>query len=171
LNVFLKISSVFGFGMIGLWEGIPMGFVLQLPALLVGVVSAFGSATATLIVFLLGERIQAWLLRRRGNAPPEKSDRLIDRVWRRYGVVGFGLLAPCLVGAPLGVALGIFLRAPARTLLLWLLAGIALWAVLLTIAGAYGSAGIRRLITPSTTAFVSSPSARSTFVSTMTPSG
>ncbi|HEX4335795.1 MAG TPA: small multi-drug export protein [Polyangiaceae bacterium] len=167
----LKVLSVFGFGMIGLWEGIPMGFVLQLPPLVVGVISALGSAAATLVVYFLGDRIQVWLLRRRGNTPPEKSDRLIDRVWRRYGVVGFGLLAPCLVGAPLGVALGLFFRAPARTLLVWLLAGIALWAVVLTIAGAYGSASIRRLITPSTTAFVSSPSALSTFGSTMTPSG
>ncbi|HEX3597688.1 MAG TPA: hypothetical protein VHU80_21415, partial [Polyangiaceae bacterium] len=149
-----KVLSVFGFGMIGLWEGIPMGFVLQLPPGVVGVVSASGSISATLIVFLLGERIQAWLLRRRGNVRKEKDERLIDRIWRRYGVVGFGLIAPCLVGAPVGLALGLFFRAPVRALLSWLLVGIVCWAALLTVLGAYGSASIRHLITPSTTAFV-----------------
>jgi hypothetical protein len=142
----LKILSVFAFGMIGLWEGIPAGFVLRLPPLVVGTVSALGSAAATLLVFLLGERLQGWLLRRRGTGDPGKPERLIDRVWRRYGIIGFGLLAPCITGAPLGVALGLFFRAPARTLLFWLLVGIALWAVLLTVAGAYGSAGLRKLI-------------------------
>jgi hypothetical protein len=143
----LKLLSVFGAGMIGLWEGIPVGFVLRLPPLAVGTVSALGSAVATLLVFLLGERIQVWLLRRRGNDDPTKPPRFIDRVWQRYGVIGFALLAPCLIGAPLGVALGLFFRAPARPLLAWLISGIALWAVILTVAAAYGSAGIRQLIT------------------------
>lgn len=142
----LKLLSVFGFGMIGLWEGIPLGFVLGMPPIAIGLVSALGSTTATLIVMLLGERIRNRLVRRRTETGPVERERLIDRVWRRYGLIGFGLLAPCLIGAPIGVAMGLFLRAPARRLLFWLLMGVVLWAVLLTIAGAYGSAGIRRLI-------------------------
>ena len=142
----LKLLSVFAFGMIGLWEGIPAGFVLRLPPFVVGSVSALGSAVATLLVFFLGERLQGWLLQNRKGPEPGKPERLIDRIWRRYGIVGFGLLAPCLTGAPLGVALGLFFRAPPRPLLLWLLVGIALWALVLTVAGAYGSAGLRKLI-------------------------
>lgn len=140
-----KLFSVFLFGMIGLWEGIPLGFVLGLPPVLIGSVSALGSTTATLLVFLLGERVRARLLRPRpeGSVQPE---RLIERIWRRYGIIGFGLLAPGLTGAPIGVALGLFLRAPAARLLFWLLLGVALWSILLTAAGVYGSEGIIRLV-------------------------
>ena len=149
--------------MIGLWEGIPLGFVLRLPPVAIGLASALGSTTATLIVLVLGEGLRERLLRRRvaagaggagGAGGPagaaggvEKRERLIDRVWRSHGLVGFALLAPILIGAPLGVATGLFVGAPARRLLPWLLVGIALWTVVLTVAGAFGSAGIRALIT------------------------
>ncbi len=132
--------------MIGLWEGIPLGFVLRLPPLAIGLASALGSTTATLIVMLLGERVRARLVRRTGAASPGDGQRLIDRVWRRYGIIGLGVLAPCLTGAPIGIALGLVLRAPAGRLLFWLLIGIVAWTVLLTGAGVYGTGGIRRLI-------------------------
>lgn len=153
MNEFLKLLTVFGSGMIGLWEGIPVGFVLQLPPLVTGAVSALGSTVATLLVVMLGEQVRARLVRAptAPTAPtegsPARPERLIDRVWRRYGIIGFGLMAPCLTGAPIGVAIGLFLRAPTGRLLLWLVAGIVLWSILLTTAGAYGSEGIRRLVT------------------------
>ena len=132
--------------MVGLWEGIPLGFILGLPPLLTGLTSAIGSTVATLLAMLLGERIRARVAAKRAKSGPPR-DRLIDRIWHRYGVVGFGLVAPCLIGAPAGVALGLFLRAPSGRLLFWLITGIGLWAVILTWAGAYGSEGVRRLIT------------------------
>jgi hypothetical protein len=142
-----RLLSVFGFGMIGLWEGIPLGFVLRLPPFAIGLASALGSMTATVIVLFLGENIRARLVRRRGDKGPVKRERLIDRVWRSHGLVGFALLAPVLIGAPLGVATGLLLGAPARRLLPWLMVGIAIWTVVMTVVGAYGSAGIRALIT------------------------
>jgi hypothetical protein len=145
IRVLGKLLSVFALGMVGLWEGIPLGFVLGLPPFLTGLTSAMGSTVATLLAMLVGDRIRARLAAKRAKGPPR--DRLIDRVWRRYGIVGFGLVAPCLIGAPAGVALGLFLRAPSGRLLFWLIVGIGLWAVILTGAGVYGSEGIRRLIT------------------------
>jgi len=66
-------------------------------------------------------------------------------IWDRYGVVGLGLLAPLLVGAPLGTALGLLPGAPVRRLLLWVSVGIVLWSALLTAAGALGLAGFETL--------------------------
>jgi hypothetical protein len=143
--MWLKLLSVFAFGMIGLWEGVPAGFVLKLHPVVIGVASGAGSLSATLLVALLGERLRARLLRRRGPAAEAPRERLIDRVWRRYGIIGLGLLAPVLTGAPIGVALGLLLRAPAPRLLFWSTLGIALWAIALTAAGALGVAGITHL--------------------------
>jgi len=149
--VSLKLLSVFGLGMIGLWEGVPAGFALRLAPLVIGLVSALGSIFATLLITLLGDRVRARLherlLKRRGDgAAGERPERLIDRVWRRYGIVGLGLLGPGLTGAPLGMVLGLFLRAPAGRLLPWMLAGILLWALALTVLGALGIAGVGRLV-------------------------
>lgn len=144
--MWIKLLSVFGLGAIGLWEGIPAGFALRLHPALIGVLSGLGSLLATVAVLLLGERVRERLLRRRspsGEAPPE---RLIDRVWRRYGVVGLGLLGPGLTGGPIGVALGLSLGVPSRRLMFWMVCGIVLWTVGLTVAGIFSTAGILRLI-------------------------
>lgn len=144
--VWIKLLSVFGLGMIGLWEGIPAGFALRLPPVVIGALSGAGSMSASLLVLLVGDRVRALLIRPRALDGGARPERLIDRVWRRYGVVGLGLLAPALIGAPLGVALGLLLRAPARRLLFWGLLGVILWTVALTIAGMFGTAGVARLI-------------------------
>jgi hypothetical protein len=145
--VVTKLLSVFAFAMIGLWEGIPLGLVLRLPPVAIGLASALGSTTATVIVLFLGEGLRTRLVRRGGDKPGAKRDRLIDRIWRSHGLVAFSLLAPVLIGGPLGVATGLVLGAPARRLLPWLMLGIVLWTAVLTLVGAYGSAGVRALIT------------------------
>jgi hypothetical protein len=144
--VWLKLLSVFALGMVGLWEGIPAGFALRLHPLMVGALSAAGSSSATLLVLLMGERVRARLIRRREEAEGAPRERMIDRVWRRYGIIGLGLLAPGITGAPLGVALGLFLGAPVGRLLFWALLGVLLWTVALTVVGIFGTAGILRLV-------------------------
>lgn len=142
----LKLLAVFGLGMTGLWQGVPAGFAMRLHPAVTGMTAAAGSLLATLLVVLLGDRLRERLLRRKKSPDAVPRDRLIDRVWRRYGVVGLGLLGPGLTGAPLGAALGLSLRVPARQLLGWLALGIALWSLALTLVGMLGTAGILRLL-------------------------
>lgn len=146
--MWIKLLSVFGLGAIGLWEGIPAGFALRLHPALIGVLSGLGSLLATVTVLLLGERVRDRLIRRRPPSPSgaAQPERLIDRVWRRYGVVGLGLLGPGLTGGPVGVALGLSLGVPPRRLMFWMVCGIVLWTVGLTVGGIFSTAGILRLI-------------------------
>ncbi len=142
----LKLLAVFGLGMTGLWQGVPAGFAMRLHPALTALTAAAGSLLATLLVVLLGDKLRERLLRRKKSPDAAPRDRLIDRVWRRYGVVGLGLLGPGLTGAPLGAALGLSLRVQARQLLGWLSLGIALWSLALTLVGMLGTAGILRLL-------------------------
>lgn len=144
--MWLKLLSVFGLGAIGLWEGVPAGFALRLHPATIGLAAGLGSTVATLAVLLLGDRLRARLLPPRAASDKVPRERLIDRVWRRYGVVGLGLLGPGLTGGPIGVALGLSLGVPARRLMLWMMCGIVLWTLGLTVAGIYSTAGILRLM-------------------------
>jgi hypothetical protein len=101
--------------------------------------------TGVLVVLVLGERMRNWFLRRHGGESKDKHHGRIYRIWARYGVVGLGLLAPLLVGAPLGTAIGIALGAPTGRLILWMGLGIVLWSAIFTFAGALGMAGIEAL--------------------------
>jgi membrane protein YqaA with SNARE-associated domain len=144
--MWLKWLAVFGLGMTGLWQGIPAGFALRLHPVVIGVTAGLGSLLATVLVLFLGDKLRERLVRRKQKAGEVQKDRLIDRVWRRYGVVGLGLLGPGLTGAPLGAALGLSLGVPGRRLLSWLTLGIALWSLGMTLAAMAGTAGILKLL-------------------------
>ncbi len=142
----MNLLMVLGLGVIELWGAIPAGLALRLPPPIVGVTAATGAMLGALIVVLLGKRARSWLTRHRGGRQEAPGrHRLIHQVWRRYGVIGLGLLSPLLTGAPLGVVLGLALGAPAGRLLFWTSLGIIFWSTALTLAGALGLAGIKAL--------------------------
>lgn len=145
-TVVAKLLSVFALAAIELWAAIPAGLALRLHPVVVGVTSAAGAISGTLAVALLGARLRSWLLRRHAGKDSPGRPGLIQRVWRRYGVAGLGLLAPVSTGAPLGVALGLALGAPVGRLALWSTLGIVLWSAILTAAAALGLAGIGALV-------------------------
>ena len=63
---------------------------------------------------------------------------LFMRIWRRYGVIGFGLLAPMTVGAQLGAIIGVTLNISCRQLILWMSLGVSIWSVALTLLAVAG---------------------------------
>lgn len=136
---------MFGLAAIELWAAIPAGLALGLHPLMVGVTVAGGAALGAVFVVLLGGRIRVWLIRRHERKSEGKRPGLIQKIWQRYGVIGLGLLAPLITGAPLGAALGLALGASIGRLLLWISLGIILWTTVLTLIGALGLAGIEML--------------------------
>ncbi len=145
MELVTKMLTVLGLGAVELWVAIPTGFALQLHPVTIGITAAIGSMLGALAVILLGERVRAWLIQRHSSKEEKGQQGLIHRIWQRYGVIGLGLLAPLLTGAPLGAALGLTLGVPAGRLLLWISLGIMLWSTVLTLAGALGFAGIETL--------------------------
>ena len=141
----LKLLSVIALATIELWAAIPTGLALGLNPFLVGLGAAVGAILGTLIVVLVGERLRNWLVRRYSRKKEKQKPGLISKIWQRYGLIGLGLLAPLLTGAPLGAALGLSLGAQAGRLMVWMSLGIVLWTAILTTAGSLGLAGIEKL--------------------------
>lgn len=145
MTMIAKLLTVFGVAAVELWAAIPAGFALGLPPILIATASTLGAAFGALMVLVLGENVRNWILRLRGQASQAEEPGYLYRIWTRFGVIGLGLLAPLLVGAPLGTAIGIALGAPAKRLMLWIIVGIMVWAALLTTAGILGLAGFQTL--------------------------
>jgi len=129
LALLLKLLSIFSLGVAELWAAAAAGAVMRLDPVLVCLVAAAGAISGGTVVVLLGERVKAWLERKQKRQKMEERRGLLWRIWQRYGVIGWGLLAPLLVGSPLGAAFGLVLGAPPRRLLPWLAAGSLLWSV------------------------------------------
>ncbi len=139
METLLKLLTVLGLGSIELWASVPAGFGLELRPVATAVASALGAILGALAVTALGEGVQSRLLRTRRDGG---RNRRIAGIGRRYGAAGLGLLAPLLVGAPLGTALGLALGVPASRLLPWMCFGAVLWSAALTAAATLGLAGV-----------------------------
>lgn len=133
-----KLLTLFALGVAELWAAAPAGAVMGLDPLLVCLVAAAGAVSGGTVVILLGERVKAWLAKRGKREKLEERRGLLFRVWQRHGVVGWGLLAPLVVGSPLGAALGLVLGAPPRRLLPWLAAGSIIWSAVFSVISTLG---------------------------------
>ncbi len=143
MEMLLKLATVFGLAALELWAAIPAGLALQLDPVLVGMSAAAGGITGAGAVALLGQGVRDRVLRWHGRGREGGASGRLNRIWLRFGVAGLGLLAPLLVGAPLGTALGLTLGAPAGRLFLWMSLGIVIWSGLLAAASALGLAGLQ----------------------------
>ncbi|MGG0935137.1 small multi-drug export protein [Brevibacillus centrosporus] len=122
--------------MLELWAAIPLGFALQLPAVVTGILSAIGAIASAGIVIFLGGSLRSWLIKR-FEKKGKRQGRMV-RIWDKYGVIGLGLASPLITGAPLGAAIGISLGAPTGKLMWWMSVGIVIWSVILTAAVSFG---------------------------------
>lgn len=133
-----KLLILFSLGVAELWAAAPAGVAMGLDPVLVCLVAAMGAVSGGTVVILLGEKVKAWLERKRKREKMEERQGFLYRIWKRYGVIGWGLLAPLLVGSPLGAALGLLLGAPPRRLLPWLAAGSVLWSAVFSLLTTLG---------------------------------
>lgn len=136
MDVVWKWGSVFGTSMLELWAAIPLGFALQLPAVVTGILSAIGAIASAGIVIFLGGSLRSWLIKR-FEKKGKRQGRMV-RIWDKYGVIGLGLASPLITGAPLGAAIGISLGAPTGKLMWWMSVGIVIWSVILTAGVSFG---------------------------------
>lgn len=141
MELAIKLLTVFGLGTLELWAAIPAGFAMQLPPLFIGITAACGSFLSLVLIGTLGEKVRSFILRSHEN---KSRHGFIYRIWDRYGIMGLGLLAPLLVGVPIGTALGITLGASVKKLFPWMAIGIVFWSITLTLAGVLGISGIMR---------------------------
>lgn len=143
MELIVKFITVMGLGIIELWLAIPAGSALMLHPLLNGLASGLGAIIGALLVIILGDRLRNWLFKKKQKS--QNYNSRIYRIWRKYGVIGLGLLSPLLTGSLLGAAIGISLGASPKRLILWMSIGIIIWTIILTTISTMGFAIIEGL--------------------------
>ena len=129
MNQLLKLLSTAAAGALDVWIGIITGVAVGLSPALSGVVSIASALAGVTLVVALGARLQQLIYRSRHLA---KRRERVERIWKRYGIPGLALQAPLLTGPILATLLALTLGAPPRPLLLWMLASVVFWGVVLT---------------------------------------
>jgi len=142
----IQLLIVFGLSMIELWVAIPAGFAFNINPVAITIMASLGSIFGAIIDVWAGDKLRSRILKwRYGENAGPKQGRLF-KIWNKYGVVGLGLLSPLLLGAPLGVAVGLVFGAERWRLLLWISVGIIAWSILLTAVGSLGFEAIKTFL-------------------------
>lgn len=121
------------------------GVAVGLSPILTWVATVAGALVSSALVILAGDKLRVWLTQRYGQKRAKEGGR-IRAIWERYGVIGWGLIAPVVLGAPVAAAIGVGLGAPRKRLLFWLSGGVLVWTTVGTVVAAVGLEAIRQLI-------------------------
>ncbi len=143
MGLVIKLLVVTGLGAVELWAAAPAGLAMRIHPVAVFTAAAAGGIASGIAVILLGERVREWIRRRRAGDDGGSRTGIVYRIWQRYGVIGWGLLAPLLTGSPLGAALGLALGAPARRLSFWISVGSVLWSAVFTLIAVLGMRALK----------------------------
>lgn len=119
---------------------VPSGVLAGLSPVPTAIVAVAGNLATVVLVAVAGDRVLAWWRRRRprpDGAPSARSRRGGELV-RRWGVPGLAFLAPLTTGTHVGTVAALAIGAPRRRVLLWMSAGVAVWASVAAAATATG---------------------------------
>lgn len=134
-----KVAGIFALAWFAFWPAIPAGLALGLPHWVVILTTTISYISGVVVVAFVGGRIQAWAMWRLGNRGLMKPGSRLSRIWERYGLFGLGLIAPITLGAQVGAALGLTLKAEPRRLCFWMSIGGLAWSVILTVGVLVGA--------------------------------
>jgi uncharacterized membrane protein len=119
---------------------VPSGVLAGLEPVPTAIVAVAGNLATVVLVAVAGDRALAWWRRRRPAAGGEPSarSRRGGQLVRRWGVPGLAFLAPLTTGTHVGTVAALAIGAPRRRVLLWMSAGVAVWASIAAAATATG---------------------------------
>ncbi len=135
---------------------IPLGVGIGLNPLAVLITGFIGNWIPIILIVLFFRQLSAWRERRRERKRvKEMADREVNatsfgeiesveehqgkkqqrarKLWERYGIPGFSLLAPIVVGTDIAVILALVFGSPRRPLFIWMTISLILWSIVLTI--------------------------------------
>lgn len=140
-----KLVVIYLVALTGIVKAVPMGFALQAPPLLIGVMTMSGGFSSVAFLFFFGYRFKAIILRGMGRKGLDKKRKRGTDLLEKYGVVGLGIFGTMLIGQVITMILGILISNDRNRVLLWSLIGIILWTSILSLVAAAGIEFINRL--------------------------
>jgi uncharacterized membrane protein len=124
---------------------VPAGVLAGLSPVPTALVAVAGNLTTVALVAIAGDKFMKWWRLRRPPKHGETSRRSQRgrELVQRWGVPGLAFLAPLTTGTHVGTVAALATGADRRRVLLWMAAGVSVWAAVaaaVTAAGLHASA-------------------------------
>ncbi len=137
-DMFFKILTIGGLATFEIYAAIPAGFAMNIPSWLIFLTTVIGGLIGVFFAAFLGEKIQLYLNKFRKPKKEADNNKLIYKIWNKYGVIGLGFFGTMTVGAPVSIGVGTGLNVAIPKLLMWCCIGVVTRCALFTLLGHYG---------------------------------
>jgi len=135
-TLWAKILATALAGATGIYKGIPVGFAMGLPTIVVALATSAGAMLMVLILYYSGSKLKNILLNKvKKNTRKQTKFR---RLMQKYGIPGLGIIGAGTIGPIPTVLLGIATKQTGQKFLPYLITGILLWTFILSIITGFG---------------------------------
>lgn len=117
---------------------IPVGVGLGLNAIGVAGFAFLGNVLPIYGIIAFYGRLKAWWGPRHEDDDASNRHERAKRIWNRYGLPGFALVSPAVIGVHLASFIALALGSRKRAVAIWMTVAIALWTILFTAGSYYG---------------------------------
>lgn len=132
---YIDYAIVFGLGVTGMWKALPVGFILKVHPLAIGVLTLAGAIIDVFIMYHFGLTIEKLILRFTSEEKVKKKENQGRELLKKYGCPGLGLIGTLLFGQPGVMLLGMVVAQDKSRFARWVVAGTLLWVPVLTVLG------------------------------------
>ena len=127
---------VFLMGILGIWKSVPLGFLIGLSPVWIGVMTILGAFVGVIVLYFLGSRTKKYVLARMQKKKMGLKKERLTMLFEKYGTAGIGLIGTLVIGPNATIAVGLALVKSDKRLLYWTLLGTAVWSAVLSVIGA-----------------------------------
>lgn len=111
-----------------IYVAIGTGMAFNLSSTVLFLTTVTGGIIGVFVAAFLGDKIRSFILKYKKPKPaiPGNKDKLMMRLWEKFGVVGVGFLGTFIVGAPISIGIGYGFGIQPKSLVNWCLLAVIL---------------------------------------------
>jgi hypothetical protein len=136
--------TVFGLGIAYFLAAIPTGVAMRLDPVVAALCAWTGYIAIAAAVLSVGSPARKWLVKKFNISLQPNPEKLLWRVWMRWGLPGLGLIAPVTCGPYFAALIALALGERPRRVMLWIALGVIPWCVLFAVLAGTGGRLLER---------------------------
>jgi len=111
-----------------IYVAIGTGMAFNLSSNVLFLTTVTGGIIGVFVAAFLGDKIRSFILKYKKPKPVKQGnkDKIIMKLWEKYGVVGVGFLGTFIVGAPISIGIGYGFGIQPKRLVNWCLLAVVL---------------------------------------------
>jgi len=111
-----------------IYVAIGTGMAFNLSSNVLFLTTVTGGIIGVFVAAFLGDKIRSFILKYKKPKPAKtgNKDKIIMKLWEKYGVVGVGFLGTFIVGAPISMGIGYGFGIQPKRLVNWCLLAVVL---------------------------------------------